>query len=512
MNTRTNRFAQALPRAIMLMAGAFFVVILCILVFFQGSFESYYQNGSLLSNAILLPISLLCAALWIWFMASGNGSSINRKDMWVLAGFQMVLLGVQLIAARAIWFYPGWDIAMVYTSAQELAAGHGLTQAMTEYYQLCPNNAPITVFLSIPLAIGIKLGLAVPYAILPYLGALMLNLTILLCALCLRKLTRNRRQFWSFVLILSLWIGIHMFMTIPYTDIYSLFFAALTLWLCLSELKTFPKWALMTFSCFFGASLKPSLAVFFIALLIIKVIGALGHLRDKAQWKRGLIVLIAIIAGIIPAQIWQYQSTAYLAGSAVPQGQLSTTHYLMLGMNGETMGGHSPDDVVFTSSFGSLKESQAANLNEAWSRFTSRSFAENIHFFAVKAYKAYGDGTFGANTSLLAIETPHRTDSLSLFLRSIFHTNRLLNAVYSTFEQVIWLMLLMLCAYCAIACRKHHPIIPIITLALLGLTLYQLLFEVWPRYLFLFAPFYAIMAATGAYQLSTRLQARLKKK
>ena len=39
----------------------------------------------------------------------------------------------------------------------------------------------------------------------------------------------------------------------------------------------------------------------------------------------------------------------------------------------------------------------------------------------------------------------------------------------------------------------RHPLS--LTLALLGATAYLLLFEVWPRYLFVFAPLYVLLAA-----------------
>jgi len=36
---------------------------------------------------------------------------------------------------------------------------------------------------------------------------------------------------------------------------------------------------------------------------------------------------------------------------------------------------------------------------------------------------------------------------------------------------------------------------PVLALTLIGLTLYVLLLEVWPRYLFLYAPFFVILAS-----------------
>ena len=54
----------------------------------------------------------------------------------------------------------GWDVATVYTTAEELALG--LTPTQLEYFQGCPNNAPLTFLHFIPLWAAGKIGLAVP--------------------------------------------------------------------------------------------------------------------------------------------------------------------------------------------------------------------------------------------------------------------------------------------------------------------------------------------------------------
>ena len=81
-------------------------------------------------------------------------------------------------------------------------------------------------------------------------------------------------------------------------------------------------------------------------LIVLIALGLLALCRflarrdfSAAAWKRALAVLAALVLGAVPGQAFQRASTAYLAGSAVPEEQLSETHYLMLGMNGDTYGG-----------------------------------------------------------------------------------------------------------------------------------------------------------------------------
>ena len=166
----------------------------------------------------------------------------------------------------------------------------------------------------------------------------------------------------------------------------------------------------------------------------------------------------------------------------------------MLGMNSETYGGHSVDDVAFTMSYDTINEAQRANLKRAWERCRERGLNGNFRFFSTKAYKAYADGSFAAKGSFLDMGVPERNDTLSIFLRRIYQRNGNLMPYFLTMAQAMWLFVLTLCAVAALRGRKH-PVVALIGLTLIGLTAYLLLFEVWPRYLFLYAPFFVILAS-----------------
>ena len=91
------------------------------------------------------------------------------------------------------------------------------------------------------------------------------------------------------------------------------------------------------------------------------------------------------------------------------------------------------------------------------------------------------------------LEISRRTDALSTFVRSLYHHRGSLNPLCHTLAQGLWLAVLALCAVAAFA-RRRRPEAQALTLAILGATAYLLLFEVWPRYLFVFAPLYVLLA------------------
>ena len=490
-------------------AGVFMLAVLGIITLGQGAFSFAYSQNALWPTLWLLPAALAALLLLAWFR-NREATFPGRKQRWSLwlAAYFAALLAVQLLVTRGIWFYPGWDVVNVYTTAGQIARGEAFDGA---YFRLCPNNAPLTVLLAAPLWVASRLYRAVPYAALPYLGALMVNLACALCMACVLRLTVSRAARLTALFLCTVWIALSLVITVPYTDAFAIVFPILALTVYLTRLRPFFKWGLISLVCFFGASIKPTVLIVEIAMLVILLLRAFPLRKlTAARLRRAGIILLAVALGAVPGRLWQNAATAYLAGSAQPQEQLSETHYLMLGMNGATFGGHSPEDVVFSTSFATLAERRAANLQRAWERVSSRDVAQNLYFFAVKAYKAFSDGTFAANRSYLALETPARADVISRTAQQVFYRRGSLNPLHTTVEQGVWLLVLLLCAAALLGRRRRDAATAVLGLTIVGVGAYLLLFEVWPRYLYLYAPLFVALAAVGADSL--RLPTRRGKK
>lgn len=490
-----RRFCGIAPALLSLVCGAALCAILAVLVLGQSVCSAYYENLSLLSNAALLPFAAVLIALcfFLCHRLDGRAAQNERRSLLRLRLGFLAVLGVQLVIARCCWYKMGWDISVVYTTAEELA--RGLESSHPDYFNLCPNNAPITLLQYLPMRLAVRLGLAEPFIVLPCIDAVLLNLSAYFAVRCVQLLTQSRAAH-AFAIALSIgWIALSPYILYPYTDSFAILFPVLAFYTHLRVRPPVLKWLLISLLCFFGASVKPTVLILLIALMLLGACRFLaGGDFSRAAWKRVMLTVLAMVIGMLPGKLWQNGATAYLAGSAKPEEQLSATHYLMLGMNGATFGGHSTGDVEFSTSFATLSERQSANLKRAWERVSERSLAENLRFFTVKAYKAYADGSFAAHTSFLELEVPKREDGLSAFLRSLYHKRGALTPYCQTLAQGVWLTVLGLCAAGCIRSRRN-PAVAVLALTLLGLTAYLLLFEVWPRYLFLYAPVFVILAA-----------------
>jgi len=488
---RISSFFQRIPHLLSLCTGLMLIVILLIQLFGQQALEFAYQSRSLISNLVLYPIALAAIA-GLYALRSRRLSVLENP--WFVRALFLATLAVQLLVARTCWYHLGWDPGTVHATAEEIA--RGLPVSDSDYFVSCPNNAPLTVLLAVPLWAAVKIGLGVPYVVLPYIDAVILNVTAYVCVKCVERLTQSSvSRLLSLGLSLG-WIALSPYIIFPYTDVYAIFFPVMALYVFLTLRKPALRWLLISLLCFIGAAIKPTVLIFLIALIMLGLCRLIARrcYTQPGFAKRAVLIILAVVLGAVPGRFYQSATTDWLTNDRADENHLSMTHYLMLGMNTETYGGHSVADVEFTMGHETLAEGQAANLRRAWERVSERGLLGNLRFFAIKAYKAYADGSFATQGSFLEVEVPRRTDALSLFLRRFYQREGDLMPYGITIAQCLWLGVITLCAAASIR-QRRNPAVALISLTLLGLTAYLLLVEVWPRYLFLYAPFFVILAA-----------------
>lgn len=510
MRQRQRSISDALLSVFSLLYGALVIALLVIMLFCQEEYTRYFTCEAPIANLTIAGAAILLtagAALWLaWRLsrreAAADLTRAGRSDgvPWGLLIANIVLLAVQLFVVHDTWYYAGRDMEFCRVAAEELARYGTVT---TDYFRLCPNNAPFTVSIAVPLWIAIKLGLAVPYAVLPYSGALIVNITCLLTGLCARKLLKSRADANAAFVLCALWLGLSPFMSVPYTDTFAMVFPVLALYAYLKLQNRFVKWLAVTLICFLGFTIKPPELIFWIALVICRSVKALAARNGgKALLKRIITAALAMVIGIAPAMLWRNWSTALIAGSDTPQEQLCETHYLMMGLNSDTYGSYFQDDVDFSRSFKTLAERRRANIDVALERLRTMGVGGALKFFSIKTYKAYADGTFASNRSILEVDKPARSSASALFLRRAYDAHGEYRETIAVIKQGVWLMVLLLCAYAALRVHGRKPIVPVLSLTLLGLSCFLMLFEVAPRYMFLFTPLFVLLSAIGLESVS----------
>ena len=487
-----------------IIAGAFFVFVFGVIVIGQQWFSFAYLQEKLLQNywLLLLAVVFIVLSLLVRRISLKRLPIILRGNTFLIIYFAVLLI-IQLLITRSVWFYAGWDVETVYSTALNIASGLPIAN---DYFKSCPNNAPIALLLSYPLRTALWLGKDVPYSVLPYLSTVMVNLACFICMLCVRKATKSLYALLGALALTTVWIGFSLISTIPYTDTFSILFPILVIFVYMSKLHLFPKAFFMSFIAFLGASIKPTVLIALFMPVVMVVLAIITEQsKMKIKWARIGLVVLALFIGAIPGRLWTQYATAELAGSANPPEKQGITRFLLMGMNSDTYGGHDARDVEYSASFDSPQARREAELSLAWERFSGRSIAENMEFFSIKTYKAFGDGTMASSNSFFDLYVPPRKDTLAVFLSSLLYRSGSRNALLQTIQQTIWLMVLIFVIVALLSKSRYQALTALLGFTLLGVGCYQLLFEVWPRYLYLYMPIFVLLAVIGMGSYSWKL-------
>lgn len=113
----------------------------------------------------------------------------------------------------------------------------------------------------------------------------------------------------------------------------------------------------------------------------------------------------------------------------------------------------------------------------------------------------FNDGTFAwmwEGAFFFKIYDEPNTRAAS-FLRSFFYKDGKYLDVFRTSEQTLWMFVLTMC-FCAALLYKNnvqYKQLSVVMLSIIGITLFEALFEVRARYLFIYVPFFCMLAAMG---------------
>ena len=172
----------------------------------------------------------------------------------------------------------------------------------------------------------------------------------------------------------------------------------------------------------------------------------------------------------------------------------------MMGLNSETMGVYSREDVAFSDSFSTQKERNEADLRVALERVRTLGVKGLARLAVQKTLTNYGDGTFcWDGEGEFYVGAVERGDSaFGSFLRNLYYSRQWEGRwfpLWANFAQLLWLAVLFLGCVCA--WRPADARLDCLMLAILALSAFELLFEARARYLYIYAPLYIALAVRG---------------
>jgi hypothetical protein len=311
--------------------------------------------------------------------------------------------------------------------------------------------------------------------------------------------------------IYFLMLGISPWISIPYSDSMALIFPILIIYIYLNRARaknTFLIWFAITILSVIGYKIKPQVLIVFIAIFMISVISTLRTL--KTQNKTGIACkILAVIVGFVCACVISKMAVSSLKIEIDENKTFNIQHFFMMGMNPEDMGIWSETDVGFSASFDTVEARNAGDMELAKERIKDMGVVGLAKQFVRKTLTNYNNGTFcwaGEGTFFVSIPE-EKSSRISGLLKGLYYTRDWTDVgkyyvAWSNFEQMLWLTVLMLSVFSTFAQKGSEK--NVIMLAIIGLTMFELIFEARARYLYTYVPLYITLAMYGVDCISKR--------
>jgi hypothetical protein len=500
------------------------IITILFLVFFACTFlwEVPFQNPLLryalytgaVPNTVLFLIGAGC--LVILFLIGKKYRAplekfLEEKNRILLPVFLLVLLAVSLFFVYHGSFYPGWDAGIVYEQALNTAKGIS-SDFYTVYYSNYPNNALMTwIFAMLEKIWMVWRGHDSPF-ILAAFQSLLGILTGFLLFQTARRMKQSYLTSWAVLLVYGFFVQLSPWMLVPYSDGTVLIVPTFILYLYICSRETQNRrsklliWVLIGLFTGIGYSIKPQAVFITIAIVLnelfqIRGMSGLFHFVKK-------IIVTGLGAGVVLLMV-SHLILPSLGMNLDPDQKIGMPHFLMMGMNETNNGIYSQEDYEFSTSFQTVEERNEADLKRARERIDQMGWKGTLSLMARKNAMNYSDGSFAWYEEGDFVRKEYAegktTDAINRWLRPDGGKFR----GFLASRQFVWLLLLAGCAVMIPASAKEErkdPVLLVMKITLLGLSLFEMIFEARARYLFLYAPYYILIGVMGLRNLFRRFQ------
>lgn len=492
--------------------GIGFAGTLFLMLGVQRTWNVYTSQSFKFENAGYLLIGLAFVfALLLFNRKFGHQieTFLEKRSRPLLAASLGFLLIWQLYTCYGGYFVSGWDAGVVRANVQ-VEYLQDYAQLNSAYFSQYPNNLFLVWLFTRVVELGDFFGLHnIEYELVAFQCVLDV-IVMYLVYLIARDFTHSTKTTWLAYAAAYLFVGISPWFIVAYSDATGIIFPVLSIRLYQLVLKAkrgrskLGLSALLGLWAAIGYFVKPQTVIVVIAIALVETLRTIGpEFRKKAvallpklaSCALGVIVAVTAVTGLaIPSLRFQ----------ANPNLAVGWQHFLMMGLNDSTDGVFSGDDVGYTMSFATAEERNAGDLAEAKQRIKNLGPRGMLRHLCRKQLVNYGDGTFAwAVEGGSFMGNPDWAQNLSSdFIRSFILPG---GAHYDTFlsmKQLMWVLIVFFQLFVIFYKRKDLPeneetALLVMVVAIIGLTLFELMFEARARYLFCYAPVYVLLAAWG---------------
>lgn len=486
-------------------------------LFHPVAWRDFYNTGPIVIGSFVT--ALVLPSIFRFAQHAGALFDAVPKSFRVaiLACVLAVASTIQILLGHAIQFIPEWDAGTVFKNAAGLATG---TQATLDedYFSMYPNNVMLALLLRSYLALMHSWNVADLYLSAIVLNSIVLTLSLLLTFLVARRIAGSGMAVFILVpafayIVLSPWIAI------PYSDTLGMVFPILILYLfLLSRTVKAPAarlglWAAMGISATVGFNIKPTI-VFVLGAAV--VVAFLTSNVKRFGLKQLLLTVVSaaiafgmfFVGGVVITAL-ESNSGALSFDITHDDRAFPATHFLKMGATGG--GGFNQDDVIVSRSITSPQARFQNGLDVYFERVAAMGPWNYSNFLFTKGKAIIGDGAFsvwgeGMSAGPVSFEA---ADSLSVKVREYFYFESANFTFVKGFWQSGWFVILALVAIPAFVRGRNlfGSAGSVMRLSLLALVAFLLLFEGRSRYLYMYMPFFILLASMTVTTISQKVTA-----
>lgn len=471
----------------------FFIMVTVTLV--SPSDFSLTSRPYLFSNPVLLlvtvPLICIIFALSPLFSRFLKDTSVCEH---LVLNISITALLLQFYLSCNYYFNTGWDVGELSRLVNELSNGN--PSPLSHYLSVYPNNILLLTVINLCKRLNSMFGVidSSNYAVsFIFLNCCISSFTGWLTYQNVKYFCDYRWGVLGFTLYWGL-IGISPWVCIPYSDSLALAFPSLLLFLytrCTPPLII--KWGAIGLFSGLAYGVKPQSFLIFIAIVIVD----LCHI-DYSNFRKEIYAFpILITAFIIAFSLPKYISYSLQLDIDSEQ-SFGVSHFLMMGINPDTIGSYSDSDVSFSSSFSTKDARSRADLEVFMQRVHDYGFFGYLKVLRDKTACDFNDGTFawGREGSFWKEVYPLKNNFISPKIRSIYYEDGTFYPLWCTFAQFLWLFTLLF-SMLSISQKNSNKALTVLRLTVCGLFLFEMLFETRARYIFTCVPLFIVLSIIG---------------
>ena len=491
-------------------AYALLFVFAAVIVFnnaFVGAATSYVTK----KNFVMPYLELFAIAVLfvILLVRLGKNHPVYLPDSPLIVAVLCVGLFIlqTYLAFQTIFITVSWDAGRVLSDAIYAANGwYGSMDA--DYYSYYPNNRGIFLLdylvckrLAVHGALSVKAVLCEIVKIESFVSAV----TAFFVHRTTKLVTLSNTSAWVAWGIYALLLGLSGWVIVPYTDMTVIAFPVIIFYLYLKMDDTgmdYLRWFFIFLMTVIGFTMKPTVAIMLIAIYACGLVTWFPVMIKYLSGKNRLLMLsrlfVVLLIGVLTIVATDHLFKTAIADTGLVIDEEKNTgplHMLMMGLNDSNDGAMTWDDIAFSQKFETKEERTEAQLGRIKMIMDSYRPKSFISHLSRKALVVFNDGTFAWGEEGGFYDRPLSLGFPGDWFREYTYKGGRHYSGFSTIFQLIWYMVLIMLLFVGcIPCNERH-MIPVVSV--LGIIIFNLMFEARARYLIVYAPMIIIVAVMG---------------